>query len=607
MRAAALALLGLLAAAPAAAEPRHGFAVLGELKYGPDFKHFDYVDPNAPKGGETVLWYQGSFDSLNPFILKGAPAAGHNPFLVDGNLLTFESLMVAAADEAGSYYGLVAETVDLPEDRGWVEFTLRPQAKFHDGSMITAEDVAFSFDTLKKEGHPTYGLLLRDVVEAQVLTPRRIRFVFRDGALTRDLPAYVATLPILSKAWYATREFGKASMEPPMASGAYRVGEVEAGRFIVYERVPGWWADRLPVNVGRWNFARIKYDYYRDREIALEALFARRVDFREEYTARDWATKYDVPAVRDGRLKRETLPDETPSGTQAFFFNQRREKFADPRVRQALNWAFDFEWTNKTLFYGQYERSTSIFENSDLAAKAPPTPAEIALLEPFRDRLAKEAFEKPYEPPTTDGSGNIRSELRKAGKLLAEAGWKLKGGRLVDAKGEPFEIEFIIDTQGFERIILPYVKNLERLGIAANLRLLDSAQYVKRVQTFDFDVATARFSGSLTPGVEQLNRWSSEAVSREGSQNLAGIADPMIDALLDKLIGARDRTELVTAARALDRAVMWGHHLVPQWFKGSHTIAYWDRYARPKVKPKYDLGFLDTWWLDEKKQAALGR
>lgn len=606
MRAAALA-LALLAAAPAAAEPRHGFAVLGELKYGPQFKHFDYVDPTAPKGGETVLWYQGSFDSLNPFILKGAPAAGHNPFLVDGNLLTFESLMVAAADEAGSYYGLVAETVDLPEDRGWVEFTLRPQAKFHDGSTITAEDVAFSFDTLKKEGHPTYGLLLRDVVEAQVLTPRRVRFVFRDGALTRDLPAYVATLPILSKAWYATREFGKASMEPPMASGAYRVAEVEAGRFIVYERVPGWWADRLPVNVGRWNFARIKYDYYRDREIALEALFARRVDFREEYTSRDWATKYDVPAVRDGRLKRETLPDETPSGTQAFFFNQRRETFADPRVRQALNWAFDFEWTNRTLFYGLYERSTSIFENSDLAAKAPPTPAEIALLEPFRDRLPKEAFEKPYGPPKTDGSGNIRSELRKAGKLLADAGWKLQGGRLLNAKGEPFEIEFIIDSQGFERIILPYVKNLERLGIAANLRLLDSAQYVKRVQTFDFDVATARFSGSLTPGVEQINRWGSEAVSREGSQNLAGIADPAIDALLDKLIGARDRTELVTAARALDRAVMWGHHLVPQWFKGSHTIAYWDRYGRPKVKPKYDLGFLDTWWLDEKKQAALGR
>ena len=606
MRAAALA-FALLAAASAEAEPRHGFAVLGELKYGPDFKHFDYVEPGAPKGGETVLWYQGSFDSLNPFILKGVPAAGHNPFLVDGNLLTFESLMVAAADEPGSYYGLVAETVDLPEDRSWVEFRLRPQAKFHDGTTITAEDVAFSFDTLKKEGHPTYGLLLRDVVEAQVLTPRRVRFVFRDGALTRDLPAYVAGLPILSKAWYAMREFGKASMEPPMASGAYRVAEVEAGRFITYERVPGWWADRLPVNVGRWNFVRIKYDYYRDREIALEALFAGRVDFREEYTSRDWATKYDVPAVRDGRLKRETLPDETPSGTQAFFFNQRREKFADSRVRQALNWAFDFEWTNRALFYGLYERSTSIFENSDLAAKAPPTPAEIALLEPFRDRLPKETFERPYAPPRTDGSGNVRSELRNAGKLLAEAGWKLKGGRLVNANGEPFEIEFIIDSQGFERIILPYVKNLERLGIAANLRLLDSAQYVKRVQTFDFDVATARFSGSLTPGVEQRNRWGSEAAFREGSQNLAGIADPAIDALLDKLIGARDRTELVTAARALDRAVMWGRHLVPQWFKGSHTIAYWDRYSRPKVKPKYDLGFLDTWWLDEKKQAALGR
>ena len=606
MRATALA-LALLAAAPAAAEPRHGFAVLGELKYGPDFRHFDYVNPNAPRGGETVEWYQGTFDSLHPFILRGVPAAGHNPFLVDGNLLTFESLMVASADEAGSYYGLIAESVELPEDRSWVEFTLRPQAQFHDGSAITAEDVAFSFETLKEKGHPTYGLLLRDVVEAQVLAPRRIRFVFRDGALTRDLPAYVAGLPVLSKAWYATRDFAKPSMEPPLASGAYRVAEVQAGRFVAYERVPGWWAEKLPVNVGRWNFGRIKYDYYRDREIALEALFAGRVDFREEYTSRDWATKYDVPAVREGRIKRETLPDETPSGTQAFFFNQRREKFADPRVRQALNWAFDFEWTNRTIFYGAYERSTSIFENSDLAAKAPPTPAEIALLEPFRDRLPEKAFEKPYQPPKTDGSGNMRGELRRAIGLLAAAGWSLEGGRLVNAGGEPFEIEFITDSQAFERIVLPYVKNLERLGIAAHLRLLDSAQYVKRVQTFDFDVATARFSGSLTPGVEQRNRWGSEAAAREGSQNLAGIADPAVDALLDKLIGARDREELTIAARALDRAVMWGHHLVPQWYKGAHTIAYWDRFGRPTVKPKYDLGFLDTWWVDERKQAALGR
>lgn len=603
----AILALALLAAAPAVAEPRHGFAVLGELKYGPGFRHFDYVNPEAPKGGETVEWYQGTFDSLNPFILRGLPAAGHNPFLVDGRLLTFESLMVASADEPGSFYGLVAESVDLPADRRWAEFVLRPEAKFHDGSAIAAADVAFSFDTLKKDGHPTYGLLLRDVLEAQVLAPRKVRFVFREGALTRDLPGYVAGLPILSKAWYATREFGKASMEPPLASGAYRVAQVEAGRFVVYERVAGWWAEKLPVNVGRWNFGRIKYDYYRDREIALEALFAGRVDFREEFTSRDWATKYDVPAVREGRMKRETLPDETPSGTQAFFYNQRRERFADPRVRQALNWAFDFEWTNKTLFYGLYERSTSIFENSDLAAKAPPTPAELALLEPFRGRLPKEAFEKPYQPPKTDGSGNLRGELREAVRLLAAAGWTLKDGRLTNAKGEPFEIEFITDGQAFERIVQPYIRNLERLGVRANLRLLDGAQYVKRLQTFDFDVATARYGGSLTPGVEQRNRWGSDSAAREGSQNLAGIAEPAVDALLDKMIGASNRDELRVAARALDRAVMWGQHLVPQWFKGSHTVAYWDRYGRPAVKPKYDLGFLDTWWVDEKKHAALGR
>lgn len=606
MRAAAFA-LALAAASPAAAEPRHGFATLGELKYGPDFAHFDYVEPNAPKGGETVEWYQGSFDSLNPFILKGVPAAGHNPFLVDGRLLTFESLMVAAADEPDSYYGLIAESVELPEDRSWAEFTLRKEAKFHDGSSITAEDVAFSFQALKTEGHPTYGLLLKDVLEAQVLEPRRVRFVFREGALTRDLPAYVASLPVLSKAWYAEREFGRASLEPPLASGAYRVARVDPGRSIAYERVPGFWSEKLPVNVGRWNFGRIKYDYYRDREVALEAFFAGRIDFREEYTSRDWATKYDVPPVREGRIQREELPDATPSGAQAFFFNQRRDKFKDPRVRQALNWAFDFEWTNRALFYGLYKRSTSIFENSDLAAKAPPSAAEIALLEPFRDRLPAEAFKQPYRPPKTDGSGNLRGELRQAMRLLAEAGWRLNEGRLVNERGEAFAIEFITDSQAFERIVLPYVKNLERLGIAAHLRLLDSAQYVKRVQTFDYDVATARFSGSLTPGVEQRNRWGSEAADREGSQNLAGVKDPAVDALIEKVIGARTREELTTAARALDRAVMWGHHIVPQWYKGSHTVAYWDRYGRPQVKPKYALGFLETWWVDEQKNAALGR
>ena len=594
---------GAIAAEP---EPRHGFAILGELKYPTDFTHFDYVDPEALKGGEIVLWYQGTtFDSLNPFILKGVPAAGSNPFLPGGSLLTFQSLMIRTMDEPDSYYGLIAEAVVLPQDKSWMEFALRPEATWHDGSAITAADVVFSFETLKSKGNPLYRILFRDVVETRALGPKQVRFVFRAGVPTRDLPGHVAGMPILSKVYYEAHEFEKASLTPPLASGIYRIAKVDPPRTITYERVKGHWAENLSVNKGRFNFDRIRFDYYRDRDISLQALFGGKVDFRESFTSKDWATKYDVPPVHDGRVKRETLPDETPSGTQAFLLNTRREKFADPRVRHALNYAFDFEWTNKNIFYSLYERTKSIFENSKLAARGAPSAAELAMLQPYRDRLPAKLFETAYVLPATDGSGNNRGQLRQARKLLRQAGWRIKDGHLVNGKGEVFEVEFLSALKGFERVILPYIQNLERLGIKGRFRLVESAQYQRRIQTFEFDVITSRFGGTLTPGVNLRNVWGSAAADVEGSRNYTGLKDPVVDALIEKVIAATTRKDLITATQALDRVVMWGHYLVPQWYKASHNVAYWDKFGRPTVKPKYALGFLDTWWIDPAKAAAL--
>jgi microcin C transport system substrate-binding protein len=410
-------------------------------------------------------------------------------------------------------------------------------------------------------------------------------------------------MPILSKAYYRSREFNKTTLEPPLASGPYKVAKVDAGRSVTYERVRDHWAAGLPVYRGRYNFDKIRWDYYRERDIGLQAFFAGDVDFREEFTSRDWATRYDVPPVKKGLIKREQPPDATPSGTQAFFLNTRRKKFQDRRVREALLYAFDFEWTNERIFYGAYKRTRSIFENSELAAKEAPSAAELALLAPYRERLPVEALTKSYLPPANDGSGNIRGPLRKARKLLQAAGWRVVDGRLTDARGEAFEIEFLSFLQGFERIVLPYTRNLKRLGIEASFRRVESAQYQRRVQTFDYDVVTSRFGGTLTPGVELRNFWAASAVDVEGSRNYAGVRDPVVDALIERVIGAKSRDELTIATRALDRVVMWGHYLVPQWYLASHRIAYWDFFGRPSIKPKYALGFLDTWWIDAAKKA----
>lgn len=578
--------------------PSHGLSTFGPVKYGPDFKHFAYVNPGAPKGGDIRLHSIGGFDNLNPFILKGEPE--------DNAALPFDTLMEAAGDEPDSAYGLIAKSVEVAPDRTYALFTLHPEARFHDGSPITAEDVVWTFETIRTKGHPRYRIVYRDIAKVEAIGRDKVKFTFNPGE-TRDLPLIAAGLPVLSKAFFAENEFDRTTLKPVLGSGPYQVEKVEAGRSITYKRVADYWAKDLPVNVGRHNFERIRVDYYRDRAVAFEAFKSYEYDFREEFTSKTWATEYDFPGTRKKQVLRATLPDARPSGTQAYFLNTRRDKLNDVRVREAIALAFDFEWLNKNLFHGLYRRTKSVYENSDLAARGVPSESERLLLEPFRDKLPADLFAKPIHFPATDGSGNARDNLRRAADLLKATGWAIKDGKLRNAKNEPFEIEFLTFEPSFERVIAPLVKNLERLGIAARIRIVDSAQYRKRVDEFDFDITTARFVMSLTPGIEQRNMWGSDAADVSGSYNLAGIKHPVIDALIETMVAAKDRDALTAAARAADRVILWNHYLIPQWFKGEHNIAYWDKFGFPAEKPKYAPGYPDTWWHDAAKAAALAQ
>lgn len=628
LRNCALALVAALAIAPAgsaAAEPRHGLSTFGDLKYPADFKHFDYVYPDAPKGGRIVTMGTGgasTYDSFNQFILKGDAAQGLE--------LLFDSLMVRASDEPDAVYGLIAETADVAADGMSVTFKLRPEAKFSDGSKITADDVVFSFNTLKEKGHPAIAMTLRDVVSAEAIDSETVRYTFK-GELTRDLPGIVATLPVLSKTYYGKEKFEETTLKPPLGSGPYLIDKFKPGTYVTYKRRKDYWAENLPVNVGRYNFGEIRFDYYRDRNVELEAIKSGQMDEREEFTSVNWATGYDIAAVRDGRLIKAVLPDDRPSGAQGYFLNTRRDKFKDIRVRQALDLAFDFEWSNKKLFYGLYKRTTSFFENSDMMATGKATPAEITLLEPFRDKVPPEVFFEPYVPPVTDGSGNNRDNLKKARELLIEAGWKpfqeaiddpacgwfckamltvglsSKASKTVlrNDKGETLDIEFLNFEPMFERITGPYVENLQRLGINASMRMVDPAQYERRVKSFDFDVVVQRYALRLTPGIELRSYWGSDAARMDGSFNLAGIKDPAVDALIDRVVAARSREDLVNSTRALDRVLRAGHYWVPHWYKASYNLAYWNKFGRPAIQPKYDSGILDTWWYDAAKAKAL--
>ena len=583
----------------AGAEPRHGLSIFGDLKYPADFKHFEYVNPDAPKGGRaSQIGTAGltTFDSFNAFILKGDAAQGMS--------LVFDSLMVRADDEPDAVYGLVAETADVADDKMSVTFKLRPEAKFADGTALTAEDVVFSFDTLKAKGHPAYAFPLRDVARAEAIDAHTVRYTFT-GSLVRDLPITVATLPVLSKAYYTTNDFGKTSLDRPLGSGPYKIGAFKAGTYVAYVRRDDYWAKDLPVMRGLHNFDEVRYEYYRDRTLELENLLAGNFDLREEFTSKDWATGYDKPQVKDGRVLLQTIPDERPSGAQGFFINTRREKFKDVRVREALGLAFDFEWSNKNLFFGLYTRTASYFENSDLKAVGEPSPEELALLEPFRDKLPATVFGPPVTPPVTDASGNNRAQLRQAAKLLTEAGWQQTPQGLRNAKGELFSVEVLIDSPSFERIVAPYIKNLKAIGVDATMRRVDAAQYERRLKDFDFDLTTQRYALRLTPGVELKTYWGSQAAATTGSFNLAGIADPVLDQLIDKIITAKSREELRTATRAADRVLRAGHYWVPQWYKGAHNLAFWNKFSWPAVKPKYERGATETWWYDAEKAKAL--
>ncbi len=598
-----LALAALLLAAPVAAETTaHGVSAFGALKYPADFAHFAYVNPEAPKGGTLKTrstFAQNTFDSLNPFILKGeAPA--------EVSLYVFDTLMVRAMDEADAVYGLVAESVTWPVDRAWAEFRLRPEARFADGEPVTAEDVVFSLDILKAEGAPRYRIAYGAIESAEALAEDRVRFTFRPGASTRDLPMLAASIPILPKHWWEGRAFGESTLDPLLGSGPYRIGAFEPGRTIAFERREDYWAKDLPVNVGRWNFDRLEYEYFRDYTAAFEAFKAGAYEMHEEFFSKIWATGYDFPAVNDGRVISDTLPDGRPAGTQGYWFNTRREKFADPRVRQALGMAFDFEWSNRTLFYDLYQRTTSFFEGSPLAAKGAPSEAERALLEPLMEHLPPEALGEAFVPAVTDGSGRMRRELRAAGVLLDEAGWTVGGdGKRRNAAGELLTIEFLDDSPTFERITGPYIRNLEQLGVTAEMRTVDAAQYQARMKTYDFDVTVARMPMSPTPGVELWNLFGAESAAAEDTLNLSGVANPAVDALIEAIIGAESAEEHAVAVSALDRALRSMHLWVPQWSKASHTMAWWDRFDRPETKPPYSRAIVDTWWFDAEKSAAL--
>jgi microcin C transport system substrate-binding protein len=579
---------------------RHGLSAFGDLKYPSDFKHFDYVNPNAPQGGifshvgTTRTFNQNflTFNSLNSFILKGDGAQGME--------LTFASLMARATDEPDALYGLAARAVRISSDGLTYGFLMRPGIKFHDGSLLTAHDVAFSLKILKDKGHPIAQQLLRDFVGVEATDDATVMVHFAPNR-ARDVPLFVASLPIFSQSYYSKRPFDESTLEVPLGSGPYKVGSFEPGRHIEYERVKGWWGADLPVGRGQNNFDILRYEYYRDRDVAFEGFTARSYRFREEFTSRTWATRYDFPALRDGRVKRDIISDDTPSGAQGWFFNTRREKLKDKRLREAFICAFDFEWTNKKIMYESYQRTHSVFQNSDMMAVGKPSADDLAVLESFRDKVPDEVFGEPFVPPISDGSGQDRALLRKASALLQQAGFVIKDGKRVTPQGEPISVEFLLEEPSLQPHHMPFIKNLGTLGIEANLRIVDPVQYRKRVDDFDFDLTVQRFSFSSTPGDSLRSYFSSQAAAMRGSQNLAGISNPVIDALIDKIIAADSRTSLTTACRALDRVIRAGRYWVPHWYKASHWLAYWDVFGRPATKPRYARGIPETWWYDRDK------
>ena len=534
----------------------HAIAMHGEPKYDQNFISVEYVSNNAEKGGSIVRSAIGTYDTFNPFTLKGTSAAGIG--------LLYESLTVGSSDEAFTEYGLLAKSIEWPDDRSWVTFTLRDEAKWHDGKKITSDDVVWTFNTLMEKGHPFYKYYYGDVSEVIKISENKVKFEFSTNT-NKELVLIVGQLPVLPKHYWENKNFEETTLDVPIGSGPYKVKSFDAGRSITYELDMDYWGfenNIVPIKVGKDNMGSIRYDYYKDRGVEREAFKSGEIDFFSENTSKEWATGYDIDAVTEGLIKKDLIPHENPQGMQAFAFNTRKDIFADKRVRKALSFAFDFEWTNKNLFYGAYKRTDSFFENSELASSGLPSQAELAYLNPYIDQLPKEIFNEEYSNPKTDGSGFIRNELQEATKLLQEAGWKLRDGKLVNSSGEPFEFEILLVSPAFERIVLPFIDNLEKLGINASLRTIDSSQYQKRIESFDFDMVVFTFSQSLSPGNEQRNFWSSGAADTNGSRNIIGIKNNVIDLLIENLINAKDRQDLITISRALDRVLLWNYYVI---------------------------------------------
>ena len=604
---AALVSIVLCLGSPAFAESHqktitsHGISAFGELKYTSDFPQFDYVNPTAPKGG--TMSFRGflasqTFDSLNQFILAGEPAQGL------GRL--YDGLLTRAYDEADAYYGLLAEKIEYPEDRSWVVFTLREGATFADGEPVKASDVVWTIETLQEDGGPNYQIALEDVAKIEALSPREVRVEFATGVATRDLISEVGAMPVLPEHYYETVDFTRSTLEPPLGSGPYVVDKVDAGRQIVYCRNENYWAAELPVNVGKNNFDCFRYEYFADNTAAFEALKAGIYMFHEEFFSALWATAYDFPALDNGWVKREVINDARPSGAQGFWFNTRLDKFKDRRVREAIGMMFNFEWSNETLFYGSYERLDSFWENSPMQAEGLLDGEELAVLEAYRDQLPDTVFTAPaYVPPVSTNRKTDRKLVRQANALLEEAGWVIgdDGKRRNDA-GEVLSVTFIDDGPAFERIVLPFAENLKLLGIDASFELIDSAELEQRQEDFNYDIYVARLQVSLSPSLELRSIFASSSVDKPGTFNLAGVADPVVDALIEEIIGAPSRAEMEVRVKALDRVlrdkVLW----VPNWHKGSHWIAYWDVFGQPEDKPLYDRG-VDYWWWDQSKFEAL--
>ena len=616
MRAIASFLLLATLAGPAQAADQpvtrsHGLTILGKPALPADFPYFPYVNPDAPKGGHVTLDRVGTYDSFNPFILRGTPEAyttapwvtlpgGSGSGASVGHV--WESLLTASADEIATAYCHLAEAVELPADRMWVAFDIRPEARFADGQPVTAEDVAWTFRTLLEKGRPSFKIQVADVTEVVVEGPRRVVYRFKSNE-NRELPLLVGALPVLPKHFFEGRDFARPLTDAPIGSGPYRITGFELGRSVTYERNPDWWARDRPTGKGTNNFDRVRSEYYRDSAVAMEAFKAGSIDLRSENISKNWATAYDFPAVKNGLVIKQVYPHKLPNGFQGYAMNTRRPVFANPLVRQAMTEMFDFEWTNKNLFYGAYTRLNSYFSNSDLASTGIPEGAELALLEPWRAQLPAALFTEAYKLPVTDGSGNNRDQLRRALDLLRQAGWQIKDRKLVDESGRPMSFTVLLSDPSLERPTLPYTESLKKLGIDARVRTVDPAQYQRLTDEFDLDMTMMVYPQGDIPGNELRDYWSCAAAKAQGSSNVSGVCSPVVDALIDKVVNTQDRESMTVAARALDRVLLWQFDAVPNWGSRQFNIAYWDRFGFPDKPIRGGFNF-DTWWVDQARAAA---